>query len=582
MATTSLQQQSIADTATNWSQTLDFQQFDPSLGTLTGVAVGLTGEVVGNILLENLDLAPATFGVGFNANVEVNAPDSSSLANVAPVANSSVTLAPGAGATLSGISGSASTQVQYQASAQPGGPAAAQFIGTGLVPLPVGAQSSLHLTGPGNMALVSQETAGASVSLQYGYAPANSGNGGTGNAGVVDAVLTLQAAAPIVTGSVTTAAQTFSFAGRTTGWNDSAAVSQFDPALGTLESVNITLSGDVSAGVAAENLGDAAASLNVSDTATLTLDLPGGTPTLTAAASASDGMSLGAFDGSVDYAGTSGRVDQLSIQPSGFSTNTALTGVTNLTPFTGQGVVVLPISTTSAAIIDGPGNLAAGLVTAAGAAVSVSYTYLPATTGTAGDTGSTTGTSGGTGYTITDLTTNRLDTTTAAQPYAGGAGGPTQELIDGSADNLAISLTSDNWVIGTDGGNDVIIAHGGDNILNANGGSNWLFGAGGDDTFSLHAGASDTWNTVVNFHAGDWLVVWGVSPQDFAVSWLNGVGGDGYRGLTMDATAADGTVTAVTLARYYSTADFSNGRLTTGFGTDAATGAHYLYVHANS
>jgi hypothetical protein len=149
MATTSLQQQTIADTATNWSQTLDFQQFDPSLGALTGVAVGLTGDLVGSILLENLDLAPATFGVGFKANVEVNAPDSSSLANVAPVANSSVTLAPGAGATLSRISGSASTQVQYQASAQPSAPAVGQFIGTRLVPLSVGAQSSLHLTGPG-------------------------------------------------------------------------------------------------------------------------------------------------------------------------------------------------------------------------------------------------------------------------------------------------------------------------------------------------------------------------------------------------------------------------------------------------
>jgi hypothetical protein len=50
----------------------------------------------------------------------------------------------------------------------------------------------------------------------------------------------------------------------------------------------------------------------------------------------------------------------------------------------------------------------------------------------------------------------------------------------------------------------------------------------------------------------------------------------------MDATAADGTVTAVTLARYYGTADFGNGRLTTGFGTDPASGTDYLYVHANS
>jgi len=56
----------------------------------------------------------------------------------------------------------------------------------------------------------------------------------------------------------------------------------------------------------------------------------------------------------------------------------------------------------------------------------------------------------------------------------------------------------------------------------------------------------------------------------------------GYIGLTLDATAADGTATLVTFARYYSTADFGNGRLTTGFRTNVASGEHYLYVHANS
>jgi hypothetical protein len=72
-----------------------------------------------------------------------------------------------------------------------------------------------------------------------------------------------------------------------------------------------------------------------------------------------------------------------------------------------------------------------------------------------------------------------------------------------------------------------------------------------------------------------------VSPQT-ALSWQNGQGSAGYTGLTLEATAADGSATAVTLARYYSTADLSNGRLTTGFGGDAASGGSYFYVHANS
>jgi len=236
----------------------------------------------------------------------------------------------------------------------------------------------------------------------------------------------------------------------------------------------------------------------------------------------------------------------------------------------------LPVSANSSATIDGPGNLVAGLLTAAGGTVSISYTYIPASSGAPDATVTASNTAG---YTITDLTTNHPDTAATVHPYAGGTGGPTHELTDTSGDSLAINLTSDNWL--TDGGSDIIMAHGGNNIFNIAGGSNWLFGAGGNDTFSLCAGASNAWDTIVNFHAGDWLVVWGISPQD-SLSWLDGAGAPGYSGLTMAATAADGTVTGVTLARYYSTADFSNGRLTTGFGTDPASGTNYLYVHANS
>ena len=582
--TTPLQQQTIGDTITDWSQTLDFPQFDPSLGALTGVAFGLTGDVTGSILLNNLDLAPASFSVGFSGSLYLLGPDGSTLTGVSPSASAGATVPAGGMTTLAGISGSASDQQTYVPGTSPAGTAEAPFVGTGSVPLTVNAQqSTLQVTGPGNMALVSQAAAGASVSLQYGYTPPNSG--GTGADDGVD-VLDYNSDLtgtnftafinPLQSLLITTTPQTFTFANRTTGWNDSAAVNQFDPALGTLQSVNITISDDLLGSFAAENLGNSATSVGTTDAAALTLDLPGSTPTFATTVSASDSMSLGAFDGSVDYAGTSGHIDPLAAQSDG--SGTTLSSAADLAPFTGDGVVVLPVGATSSATIDGPGNMAAGLLTDAGGTVSVSYTYIPAFPGAAPGSAST---SSSPGYTITDLGTNQPDTTATVQSYAGGADGPTQELKDSSGDSLAINLTSDNWLIGTDGGNGVITAHGGSNIFDIAGGSNWLFGAGGDDTFSIDAGASDAWDTIVNFHAGDWLVVWGVSAQD-SVSWLNGAGAPGYSGLSMEATAADGTVTGVTLARYYSTADFSNGRLTTGFGTDPATGANYLYVHANS
>jgi hypothetical protein len=65
---TPLQQQSIGDMTTGWWQTLDFVQYDPSLGTLTGAAFGLTSDINGSIVIDNLDRAPAAFGVGSGGN----------------------------------------------------------------------------------------------------------------------------------------------------------------------------------------------------------------------------------------------------------------------------------------------------------------------------------------------------------------------------------------------------------------------------------------------------------------------------------------------------------------------------------
>jgi hypothetical protein len=475
---TSFQEQTIPDQATNWSATLDFQQFNSSLGALTGVGVGVTGDVVGSIFLANLDLAPATFGVLFASTINVAQSGGPVLASVAPEASDSVSVAAGSSTTLANITGSASTQVNYQTSANPGAPSPTPFIGTGSVPLSVSTQSNLLISGPGNLALVSQQAAGASVTLQYNYAPANTGNGPSGGAGVTTAFATGSFITPA--GSLTTTSQTFSFADRTTGWNDSAAVNQFDPGLGTLEAVNIFLNGDLVGAFAAENLGTTAASVVVNDAATLTLDLPDGTSTLSATASTSDQMSLSTYDGSADFGGSSGQTDTLSVpSSSAMPSHTSLHDATDLAAFTGQGVVVLPISATSAATISGPGNLAAGLLTDAGATASASYTYLPAPTGT----GAAEPTSPGTrDYLIFDTSTNQWDTTTT--PIAGAAN---NDLFDRSGDNLFVTVSSDNWVIGTGGGNDAIMVHGGNNVLDGGTGSNFLIGAGGDDTFSVQS-----------------------------------------------------------------------------------------------
>ena len=51
--TTTAQQQTVADEATGWSQNLPFTQFNPSQGTLDGIGVSLSGDVVGTATEEN-------------------------------------------------------------------------------------------------------------------------------------------------------------------------------------------------------------------------------------------------------------------------------------------------------------------------------------------------------------------------------------------------------------------------------------------------------------------------------------------------------------------------------------------------
>jgi hypothetical protein len=344
--TTPAQQLTIADTITDWSQTLAFSQFDPSLGALTGVEFGLTGDINGSIILENLDRAPASFGVKFGDSLNLLGPDGWALMSVSPSAGTATTLAAGATSALTGISGSAATAENYAPGTAPAGTAEAPFVGTGSVPLTVDtALSSLQVSGPGNMTFVSQLAAGASASVQYGYAPPNSG--GTGSYGLSETInggFTLASPAyfvnpslPPVPTTLTTTPQTFTFADRTIGWNDSAAVNQFDPALGALQSVNISASTNLLGSIAAENFGNAAATVSASDTVTLTVDLPGSTPTLAPTASSYNSLRLGAFDGALDYAGASGGIAPLSM-PGAFSTT--LNDAADLAPFTGAGTVV--------------------------------------------------------------------------------------------------------------------------------------------------------------------------------------------------------------------------------------------------
>jgi hypothetical protein len=309
IGTTIKQFQTIGDTSSNWQQMVTFGQFDPALGTLTAIDIGLTADVTGSVSIESLEAAPSTVTVSQTGFVSVESPTGATLVTAAAIASASANLGAydsstdnaGASGDALALSNTATEQSQWS----PGSIDIGDFVGSGSVALPVLATASLHVTGPANLALASTESAGAVVDLQYDYLGAGSGNPDDDSDG---SVFTSggDRFSVFFANSVTTAPQTIAVADSTTGWNDSLAVDQFNPVLGTLEAVNITLSGDLLSNVSAENEDAAASSVSVTQAATLALALPGEIETTSG--SSSNWLGLAGYDGTADFAGTSGTI----------------------------------------------------------------------------------------------------------------------------------------------------------------------------------------------------------------------------------------------------------------------------------
>jgi V8-like Glu-specific endopeptidase len=186
---------------------------------------------------------------------------------------------------------------------------------------------------------------------------------------------------------------------------------------------------------------------------------------------------------------------------------------------------------------------------------------------------------------VEDITTGE-PITPAAQVYTGPVSGLQHQFIDITPDNLDITATTPNWFIASGGGNDALAVSSGTNVLDGGTGSNFLTGGVGDDTFFVddRGAAAQTWSTVDNFHSGDAATIWGITPSDFDLSWVNGQGAAGYTGLTLHATAAGVPTASLTLAGF-SRAALGDGALTVSFGSTAATnglpGSTYMYIRAN-
>jgi hypothetical protein len=127
-------------------------------------------------------------------------------------------------------------------------------------------------------------------------------------------------------------------------------------------------------------------------------------------------------------------------------------------------------------------------------------------------------------------------------------------------------------------GDDILTAQaGGNNVLDDTGGAvNFESGGSGKDAFFLDASKNPvSWNTIANFHAGDFAVIYGIGPQNVAASAADGLGVAGYSGLTLE-TYQNGGAAFVTFAGH-NTSELGSS-LVTGFGTDPSGHSFILVV----
>lgn len=173
--------------------------------------------------------------------------------------------------------------------------------------------------------------------------------------------------------SAATVSYTDSVALSTTNWQYSVGFPQFNPSLGTLERVEFTLAAHVEGKAFFENLDSEPA--EVTSKLSAQLELTDGQLVTVAIPVLTVVDTVTAFDGIIDFGGTSGRT--YSDMAADRTESSVFTDPAFLAQFIGLGIIDLTASAYGQSKITGPGNLAAGFMTKASCVVTVTYVYTP-------------------------------------------------------------------------------------------------------------------------------------------------------------------------------------------------------------
>jgi len=160
-----------------------------------------------------------------------------------------------------------------------------------------------------------------------------------------------------------------------TVYTETVTLPKFDPSLGVLTKVLYALRAPVFGDIRFENLGGLP-ELTITDlTVSVRLQRPDTSDLLLAATGFHSEDNVTAFDGVLDFGGTSGR-SYLGLADTAYAAGDT-TALADLVLFTGPGNIDLLVEAASASHVEGGGNMVTYSAASAGADVSVTYEYSP-------------------------------------------------------------------------------------------------------------------------------------------------------------------------------------------------------------
>ena len=182
--------------------------------------------------------------------------------------------------------------------------------------------------------------------------------------------------------SAQAATQTISFSADralgATNWSDTLGLGKFDSNLGTLTSIKFHLEGAVQGSGKTESLDASASDVTLSLASLLTLYRPDNSTLLVANPLFTQTFALSAFDGSIDFAGTSGASTGLRSRTGSNGYTSASASDFALFSSAGGGLIYLGLNAIGSSTGSGAGNLLTQFQTSASGRVQVTYEYISA------------------------------------------------------------------------------------------------------------------------------------------------------------------------------------------------------------